>query len=988
MKQRVLAAGLAFAVALAALVPLSLVGPFSATVLAAQDPDASKLVERVEFTGNRRIPDDSMRLWVQTREGDPYSTDQIRRDLRTVLAQGYFEDAKVFTEEGARGGLVVIFEVREYPIILDIDYPGLKSVTESTILEEWRKKSIGLSKESQFDPIKATRAAAVIRELLAGKGRPDAKVVAETEAISPTAVTLHFKTDEGDRVRVAHIEFEGNKAFSNGDLRGQMKLVKEAGLISGLTSKDIYDKEKLKYDLDRVRFFYYSKGYMNARLGEPRIEEAGETGSGIPLIGGKDRGLRVIVPVEEGRIYRTGEITIEGETVYPEEVIKAVIGLVPGQVVAYDKVQKGVFEDLKKLYGERGYINFEPNFIPDLKDDPNDPNLGIADWNFEINEGKSFSIRRIEFKGNTFTRDKVLRREVLLNEGDPYNQRYFDLSILRLNQLGYFNEIKDTDADIRTNQRDNTVDLDLRVQEKGRQQIQFSGGASGVGGSFIGLQYSTNNLLGYGESLSLDIQAGNRTKQFVIGFQEPYLLDRPISLGAQFFLQSYQYFGGGTTTASTGFIPGQSGNFQTFGGDGSELFTQKTIGGSVSVSTPLTYFFKRSTAARFSRLGLSYTYRRSEIQDPPVNTDDDPTNDILVTFRQPGIDQSTLTPTFSYNSLNGSLDPTRGQSLIAGIALSGGILGGDVNTIQPTLEYKYFHPFNFIRKDRENPDVFGMRVLAGHIRAFGTPLETNSLSFVGGTPIFTRYFLGGEDTIRGFNVRSLSPVARIERLVTTRDITAINARNGDTLRVAKPANGNRRTIAPGVINRFTLENQSLSQFADQFTPIGADTQLLMNLEYRIPIFGPVSAATFVDIGSAFNLVSYEDQITQTEFIPSTLTPFGITLNPRGQLATPDEIRDATTPETPPGQLPPGFRTAVLRGDRQDTTLYVLSEDLDSRLTNYRYSIGAELRVQVPVVNVPFRLIYAYNPNARTTVVPGQVFIEERSTFLFSIGRTF
>ena len=162
----------------------------------------------------------------------------------------------------------------------------------------------------------------------------------------------------------------------------------------------------------------------------------------------------------------------------------------------------------------------------------------------------------------------------------------------------------------------------------------------------------------------------------------------------------------------------------------------------------------------------------------------------------------------------------------------------------------------------------------------------------------------------------------------------------------------------------------------------------MNLEYRIPIFGPVSAAAFVDIGSAFNLVSYEDQITQTEFIPSTLTPFGITLNPRGQLATPDEIRDATTPETPPGQLPPGFRTAVLRGDRQDTTLYVLSEDLDSRLTNYRYSIGAELRVQVPVVNVPFRLIYAYNPNARTTVVPGQVFIEERSTFLFSIGRTF
>jgi len=123
-------------------------------------------------------------------------------------------------------------------------------------------------------------------------------------------------------------------------------------------------------------------------------------------------------------------------------------------------------------------------------------------------------------------------------------------------------------------------------------------------------------------------------------------------------------------------------------------------------------------------------------------------------------------------------------------------------------------------------------------------------------------------------------------------------------------------------------------------------------------------------------------------VPSVLTPFGVTLNPRGQVATPDEIRDATTPETPPGQLPPGFHTAVLRGQRQDTTVYRLSEDLDSSITNYRYSLGGELRVQVPVVNVPFRLIFAYNPNARTTIVPGQVFIEERTNFFFSIGRTF
>ncbi len=985
MKQRVLAAGIALAVALAALVPFTAsVLVATASSLAAQDPNESKLVEKVEFTGNRRIPDDSLQLWVQTREGEPYSADQIRRDVRTILAQGYFDDVKVYTEEGPRGGLIVTFDVKEYPVVLDVDYPGLKSVSASDVAEAWRKESLGLSKDSQYDPVKAKKAAEVIREMLASKGRPDATVTPEPESISPTAVALHFTTVEGPKVRVAEIEFEGNAAFSSSELRKQMKLVKEAGFISGLTSKDIYDKEKFKYDLDKVRFFYYDHGYMNVKFLDPIVTEAGEVRSGFPLIGGKDKGLKIVVPVEEGLVYKVGKITIEGETVYSEDVIRAVIGLQEGEVVKFSKVQKGVFESLKKLYGERGYINFTPNFIPDLKPpEPSDPNYGIADFAFELDEGKSFTVRRIEFKGNTYTRDKVLRREILLNEQEPYNQRYFDLSLLRLNQLGYFNEVKDTDVDIRTNQRDGTVDLDVRVQEKGRQQIQFSGGASGAGGSFIGLQYSTNNLLGYGESLSLDIAAGNRSKNFVIGFSEPYLFDRPISLGIQLFYQNYQYFGGTPLNQTT--ITQSS--FSSFGGDsGQELFTQKTFGGSISVSAPLSYFFKRRAAARFTRVGLSYTIRNTSVEDPPVNSDSDPTNDILVTYSQPGINQSTLTPTITYNSLNGTLDPTSGQSLTLGTSISGGFLGGDVSTVQPTLEYRYFHPFKYLSRDDEKPTVFGMRFLAGHIRSFGTPLDVNSLSFINGTPIFARYFLGGEDTLRGFGVRTISPVTSLQQFVTTTDVVAYNI-HGNALRVVKPKNGNRKTIAPSVINAYTFTNQPVTNIV-QYTPIGGDTEMLLNAEYRVPIAGPVSMAAFFDIGSAFNITSLDDQQTVSNFLPTTLTPFGVTLNPRGQLATAQEIADATTPETPPGQLPKGFRPAVLRGQRQDITQYYLSVDNGSLSTNYRYSIGAELRVQVPVVNVPFRLIFAYNPNAVTTFQPGQIYLEKRTNFLFSIGRTF
>jgi outer membrane protein insertion porin family len=989
MKHRVLAACVALVVALSVCVTYTfppVVFASAAAARAPQDPSEGKIVEQIEIRGARRIPESSMRLWIQTRENEPYAAEQIRRDLKTVLAQGFFEDAKVYTEEGPRGGVVVIFEVFEYPVILDIDYPGLKSVSETDLLEEWRKRSIGLSKESQLDPVKAQRAAAAIREMLAAKGRPDAEVKWDPERISQTAVLLHFNVTEGPRVRVAKVEFEGNQIFDDGELRGAMQLVKEAGIVAGITSKDIYFREKLDADLQRLRFFYADHGYLRATFGEPRIEDAGKVGSGLPFFGGKDKGLKITIPVEEGRQYKVGEVTIDGETVYPEETIRAVIGLKKGEVVRSSQIQKGVYENLKKLYGERGYLNFTADFAPEFHDDPNDPTTGTADFPFQIEEGKSFALRRIEFKGNTYTRDNVLRREVLLNEGDPYNQRLWDLSILRLNQLGYFNEIKEDDADIRTNDRQANVDIDLRVQEKGRQQVQFTGGVSGVGGSFLGIQYSTSNLLGYGEGLSFQVSAGNRAKIFQFGFSEPYVFGRPVSAGFSLIYSKQQYFGGGVRIGQGGLVPANSSFFAGFGTEGAELFTQTTKGGTISLSAPLGFFFRRSTAARFSRVGLSYTYRTNSIEDPEVNRDDDPNNDILVTYQQPDIAQSTIVPTFTYNSLNASLDPTRGQEFTLGLAFSGGPLGGAVNTIQPSLEYKYFHQLGLISKNPEKPDVFGFRILAGHVRPFGERLDTNSLAFIGGTPVGTRFFLGGEETIRGFDVRSISPVARVRSFVSTRNVSVLNASTLEELNVRKPRFGNRRSVAPSVLRAFSLDDAQNG--FDQFFPIGADTQVLANFEYRVPLFGPVAMAAFLDVGSAFNVNKLEDQFTQTGFAPAILSsPF--VLNPRGQQATADEIADATTPETPPGSpFPPGFRAAFVTGERQDTRAYLLSEDTSSLFDNYRYSLGTEFRVQVPVLNVPFRLILAYNPNAQVDPQPGQIYREERYVVRFSVGRTF
>ena len=274
-------------------------------------PAAPQSVEQVLIRGSRRIPESTIRIWISTREGDAYDPSRLDRDLRTLAAQGYFSDVKAFAEDGPRGGKTVTFRVQEHPLILAIDYQGLKSVPLSTVAETFRKRQVALSKDSQYDPVKVRRAAAVIKELLAGEGYADASVTHAVDPISKTGVQLTFKVDEGPRYRIARIEFTGNSAFTSAYLRSQMKLVKQAGLVTAFTSADIYHKEKLEADLQRLRVLVYAEnGYLLARFGEPTVEQAGELRPRAGVLGRHGRGLKIVIPVIEGRQYKAGLVNI------------------------------------------------------------------------------------------------------------------------------------------------------------------------------------------------------------------------------------------------------------------------------------------------------------------------------------------------------------------------------------------------------------------------------------------------------------------------------------------------------------------------------------------------------------------------------------------------------------------------------------------------------------------------------------------------------
>ncbi len=999
--------------------------PKPATAAAVQ-----QTVELVDIQGNRRLRDEDLLYYVKTRAGDVYDPEQVVRDLKELLALNFFDkvETKVLTEPGVRGGVNVIFQVKELPIIRDLQFDGLKAVPESDVLKAFREQRVGISKEAIYNPVNASKGIRVIRELLAGKGFPNAKVTVETEEVSATSTAITFVVDQGYRSRIVEIEFEGNQVFKDGELRGALQLVTETGIIARFKGTDILDLRKLQYDLQKnVRSYMFSKGYFQARVGEPQVVGLGYRRTGlpvlklfpIPFVNSKDDTLKIVIPVTEGKVFRVGELKVEGNTIFSEEQILAYVGLKKGEIADGKRLQQAVYEDLKKVYGRQGFVLYDAEFQPDFKENPANANEGIVDITIVIDENRQFRLRRLEFTGNTFTRDKILRREVLMNEGDIYNQIALESSILRLNQTQYFDPIdKDQDVTIRTNQDQGDVDLVIQVKERGRQQISLNGGISGIGGSSFGLEYSTNNLLGRGEVLSIQFGIGNRQQVLSISFQEPYFRDRPIAVGFTLSASRSKFFGEGTFLSqnadlltSLQFDPNAS-----LTTDASNLFTQSTYGVSLFATAPLSEFlFKKRAFTQFSRVGLTYQFSATSIQDPAVNRTGDPTQAIPVIYAQPNILTSRITGTFVYESrepMPNGIDTRRGSQLAVSFAFAG--LGGDVRTYQPSLQYSKFIPVRR-KKDRSNTEVFAFRVTAGTIGTYAVSdkiKNANSLAFIGGIPVFERYYLGSEFDVRGYNARSIGPVAPFDSYVTTRNV--VPATNISGAPVAAVGLDSRTRDELAQLGTLTGAGGSNPGFLNNnFRYIGGDTQLLGNFEYRIPVFGPVSIAAFADVGTVFNLRKSGTQVINSEFLrddifvgsgtttilalrntPEIESSFGSLLLYNNSPLTTAEFIDIFCRGNRfgcPVSIPAGIQPLYYRGEAQLNRLLRVDESAFGKISDIRASVGMEVRVQVPVVNVPFRLIYYYNPNGKfgfTPDLPNLPLPGKRNGWRFTIGRTF
>ncbi len=689
---------------------------------------------------------DTLKARIFSRDGDPYNEDTLRRDFQALWNTQYFEDVKLTVEDspGKPNGKIIIFDVKERPVIRRIRYEGAHSVSESDILDRFKEKKVGLTVESQFDPTRIKKAEVVLKELLGEHGRQFATVTPQYERIaSSNAIILVFKIDEGPKVKVGKIEFTGNHAFSSRKLIRAMRHDRPYAIPLYFTEINVmsktYDHDKLTEDIQvGIIGLYQDNGYFRVVVLDPIIQnvDTQEWRYGIPLAGRTEgKAVNITIPIEEGEQYRMGTLRIVSSD--PDkalslkvDALKQAFPLKEGDIFSAAKIRKAM-ETYTSIYGQYGFIDFVPQPETEINNQAK-----IIDIIMKFDEGKQYYVRRIDFTGNTTTRDKVIRRQLLIDEGQLFNKHAWELSILRLNQLDYFDKLEaDKAAEIKRNTKEGTVDLLLKLKEKGKQSIGLQGGVSGLYGGFIGLTYQTNNFLGLGETLTLSAQFGNLQRSLMFGFTEPYLFDRPISSGFTIFSNEYKF----NQAQQAALVTGQSVSINP---QYIQDYTQNSAGFTVFASYPLRRY-------AFTRVAVSYGLTRTNI------TTYNQASELLFTQLQyqsiagpaalDGILASTITPTISYNTINNPMNATTGKSIFYSLAFTGGPLGGNVNTITNTGEIKYFHPINKRR------NAIGLRFLGAFTTGYGGKE----------VPPYSRFYMGGEQDIRGFDIRAISPVTYI-----------------------------------------------------------------------------------------------------------------------------------------------------------------------------------------------------------------------------------
>jgi outer membrane protein insertion porin family len=662
---------------------------------------------------------------------DDRAEETIRADFRRLWATNFLEDLKIEATDypfsnGVIGKLIT-FHLEERARIKLVNYEGSTALDRTTIDERLRERGIALRLDSFLDEGAVTRARGVIREMMAEKGFANADVrhVVTPIGDSSKQVSLTFTIHNGPKLAIRDIEFLGNRAVADSTLASAMKENRAQSLLSLLSGGGTYRDAKFADNAQNVEDYYRDHGYVNARVGEPELRALDDSEDG------STRWIQLRIPVDEGGRYRVGEIAFDGNQLVPGDALRRLIKLSKGDWYSQKAIRDGLIK-ARQLYGASGYMEFTG--FPELG--PQDAD-GTVDVTIRVTEGAQYFVNRITFTGNTVTRDHVIRRELRVVEGGVFNTEALKLSIRRLNQLGYFKPLEGGDKDVKVEKaagKPNAVDVTLAFEEQNRNQIQFGGGMSQYEGVFGSLSFTTANFLGRGESLTLSGQKGVRSSVYQVAFTEPYLFDRPLTAGVDFYSRKIDYLTG------VGVVG----------------YSEVREGVNLTVGRPL---------FQFSRGFLTYGYEviHTAVSDDIIDDLDDQAS-IGVPLFNPFLDEgrhveSRLTWSFIHNTVDQPIMPRSGRRLTLTSTVAGGALGGTTNYLKPEIEAVQYIPLT-------SRTALGLRANAGWLRAFG---RTATL------PYYVRYFLGGEYQIRGVDIRTVGPTDANNRALGGNRFVLFNA---------------------------------------------------------------------------------------------------------------------------------------------------------------------------------------------------------------------
>jgi len=652
-----------------------------ATAVGVVQAQEGERVAQVDIRGLRSIARETVLAKIQTKPGSPYQNAVVSDDIRRVFGLGYFTDVRTDVEPLPEGGLLLVFVVQEKPAVGAIELQGHRSLRTQRLLELFAVRTGDL-----YNPRTIKEGTDSIKAEYARKGFSQCEVVSSVQTDeAANAVIVRLLIDEGPRMRIAQVLVEGNQAFADRKIRRVIKTKRRRWFLPG-----VYNEPVLEEDLERVRVFYRTHGYQDVQVSQSVYRDP------------SGRGLAVHLKLVEGLQHRVGQVALEGTVLFPERELRQVIQLKPGAVYSAEMLQEDL-RLIKQYYGDRGYINADVTPDPQL-----DQATKRVHLTYHITEHEMVYVNRITIQGNLRTKDVVVRRELRIDPGEPFNGVKIRRSTERLYNLGYFEEVAVETEPTATKERE---DLIVQVKEAKTGSFSFGGGFSSVD-RLVGLvELEQRNFdwrkvptfTGAGQDLRLRVEVGTVRRYFDLSFTEPWIFGRPVSFGVDLFNRTRLR----SRSLGLGYEEERRGAGIRFGKEFADV-VQTTLG---------------------------YQLFQTEISDVVEEASAD------LKAEQGRNTISVVTTSVSYDRRDNRFDPARGHFLFASADLAGGIVGADKDFVRLQGGASHYWPHG-------GRFVLESRVRAGIVDAYHNSSEV---------PIFERFFGGGSGTVRGFRERRVGP---------------------------------------------------------------------------------------------------------------------------------------------------------------------------------------------------------------------------------------